>query len=415
LKYESKKKVVFVSSAQPYANPRLVKEAKSLLQAGYFVSVIWCPISPWADDFDHQLFDEFQEINWVNAGYHSEYQPLGYWFARIRQKIWQIIYKLIGNHFDAAIKSFALYSQELTSIALQQKADLFIGHNLGALPSIVKAAKKHKATSIFDFEDFHRGEAAQGTLQTKMVKEIENHYIPLVSSITSASVAITSEYQYIFSDKQITTINNCFPVSYAAECTQELPDRPLKLFWFSQHVGKQRGLQTVIKAMSNFAPDEITLTLLGKSTDEVKEYFYELMDKVGLNKSLLVFLDPVQESEIAQIAAKHHVGLSAEYVHIANRDLCLTNKLFMYLLAGNAIVATDTSAQKSFLEDNQVIGSIYVQEDAIDLSHILNNYIDDPELLDNHRKNALELGKTKYNWDIEKKKFLQIVEKVLAK
>lgn len=87
----------------------------------------------------------------------------------------------------------------------------------------------------------------------------------------------------------------------------------------------------------------------------------------------------------------------------------------MYLLAGNAIVATDTSAQKSFLEDNQVIGSIYVQEDAIDLSHILNNYIDDPELLDNHRKNALELGKTKYNWDIEKKKFLQIVEKVLAK
>jgi glycosyltransferase involved in cell wall biosynthesis len=87
----------------------------------------------------------------------------------------------------------------------------------------------------------------------------------------------------------------------------------------------------------------------------------------------------------------------------------------MYLLAGNAIVATDTSAQKSFLAGNQVIGSIYVQEDAIDLSRILNNYIDNPEMLDNHRKNALELGKMKYNWDIERMQFLQNVEQVLAR
>jgi glycosyltransferase involved in cell wall biosynthesis len=87
----------------------------------------------------------------------------------------------------------------------------------------------------------------------------------------------------------------------------------------------------------------------------------------------------------------------------------------MYLLAGNAIVATDTSAQKYFLEDNQGIGSLYEQEDAIDLSRVLKNYIDNPELLINHRKNALELGKTKYNWDIEKMKFIQNVEKVLLR
>ena len=87
----------------------------------------------------------------------------------------------------------------------------------------------------------------------------------------------------------------------------------------------------------------------------------------------------------------------------------------MYLLAGNAIVATDTSAQKYFLEDNQGIGSLYQQEDTIDLSRFLKNYIDNPELLDNHRKNGLQLGKEKCNWNIEKKKFLQNVEQVLTK
>ena len=406
--------VALLTSAQPSANPRLVKEAKSLLHAGYFVSVIWCPISPWADEFDQKLFNENPSIIWIKAGYHSKHQQLGYWYARIRQKIWKVIYNLIGNHFDASIKSIILYSQEINSIACQKKADLFIGHNLGALPAIVKAAKKHKAKSIFDFEDFHRGEAVVGALQTKMVKEIENRYIPFVDSITTASSSITEVYKTIFQEKNIKTINNCFPLSYAVDSLQKLPNRPLKLFWFSQHVGKQRGLQIVIKAMSNFAPDEITLTLLGTATDELKEYFYELMDDGILNKFQVVFLDPVKESEIVKIASTHHIGLAAEYVHIENRDLCLTNKLFMYLLAGNAIVATDTSAQKSFLEDNQGIGSLYEQEDAIDLSHILRNYIDNPELLDNHRKNALELGKARYNWEIEKSNFLNNVAKVLA-
>ena len=87
----------------------------------------------------------------------------------------------------------------------------------------------------------------------------------------------------------------------------------------------------------------------------------------------------------------------------------------MYLLAGNAILATDTSAQKYFLEENQGIGSLYEQEDAIDLSRVLKNYINNPELLDRHRKNALQLGKEKYNWNIEKEQFLQNVEQVLAK
>jgi glycosyltransferase involved in cell wall biosynthesis len=240
-------------------------------------------------------------------------------------------------------------------------------------------------------------------------------YIPSVDSITTASSSITEAYKTIFQKNNITTINNCFPLSYAVDCLQKLPNRPLKLFWFSQYVGKQRGLQTIIKAMSNFTTDEITLTLLGMATDEVKDYFYKSIDNIGLNKSQLRFLDPVKESEIVKIASTHHIGLAAEYVHIENRDLCLTNKLFMYLLAGNAIVATDTSAQKSFLAGNQVIGSIYVQEDAIDLSRILNNYIDNPEMLDNHRKNALELGKMKYNWDIERMQFLQNVEQVLAR
>jgi glycosyltransferase involved in cell wall biosynthesis len=404
--------VALVTSAQPSANPRLVKEAKSLLQAGYFVTVIWCPISPWADDFDQQLFDDLREINWVKAGYHYKYEPFGFWYARIRQKIWQFTYKIFYNCLDASIKSQVLFSQEIEKLTVLQKADIYIGHNLGALPAIVKASKKFKSKSIFDFEDFHRGEAAEGTMQTKLVKEIENLYIPLVDILTTSSSAITSAYQTIFPNKNFTTINNCFSLSYAVDCLQKLPDKPLKLFWFSQYVGKQRGLQNVIRAMSNFKSAEISLILLGTATYEVKQYFYLLMDEFGLHKSQVEFLDPVKESDIVKIASMAHVGLATEYAHNTNRDLCLTNKLFMYLLAGNALLMTDTKSQQLFFQENPNIGLLYEQENERSLVNALKYYINNLALLQEHREKSFQLAKTKYNWDLEKHKFLLLLENI---
>jgi glycosyltransferase involved in cell wall biosynthesis len=393
----------------------MLKEAMALFNSGYKVNVIWCPLSTWADELDQKLFTDFPDINWVKVGYHSKFQPLGYWYARVRQKIWQWLYKIVGNQFDAGIKSLVLFSQELTSVALGHKADLYIGHNLGALPATVKASKKHNAKSIFDFEDYYRGELEKNALHTRVINNVENRYIPHVSSMTSASPAISRAYGLIFPSQSIATVNNCFPFEYSIENIKSIPQRPLKLFWFSQYVGGQRGLETVFKAISFFRVEEITLTLLGSASTNIKQYFKNLMHSYNLRTDQLFFLDSVPEEQIVSIASMHHIGLASEFVHNENRDLCLTNKLFMYLLAGNAIVATDTSAQKTFLEENQQIGSLYEQEDAVDLSRVLKNYIDNPELLDNHRKNSLKLGKTKYNWDIEKSHFLKNVAKVLAR
>jgi glycosyltransferase involved in cell wall biosynthesis len=405
--------ICLISSAQPSANPRLLKEAKALFYNGYKVNVIWCPISPWADNFDKQLFKNYQEINWVQAGYHAKYQPLGYWYARIRQKIWQLIYKLIGNHFDAAIKSLVLYSQELSVLALQHKADIFIGHNLGALPAILKASKRHKAKSIFDFEDYHRGESLVTSLQNQMVIDVENKYIPLISSATTASPAISNTYKKIFPDKLITTINNCFPVEYAIHTIKTIPQIPLKLFWFSQYIGKKRGLETVLEAISLLSEHKVSITLLGSCSSEMKTYFLSLASSFQLEPNQLVFMGSIDEKDIVGIVSTHHIGIVAEYGHIQNRNLCLTNKIFMYLLSGNALVLSDTSAHVEFINNHSEIGMTFKQENAEDLSNILTKYIDQPDLLNQHRIKSLKLGREKLNWDVEKSIFLSNIERVL--
>jgi len=308
-----------------------------------------------------------------------------------------------------------LYSQELTSLALENKADLYIGHNLGALQAIVRASKKYSAKSVFDFEDYHRGELEQNALYTSMIISVENKYIPHVSSLTAASPAISRAYGLVFPLHSITTINNCFPLEYAIEQIKPIPQLPLRLFWFSQYVGKRRGLEAIITAMSLFSEKSISLTLLGVVSAEMRKYLLELMIDLNLSEDQLIFLHPVMEIDIATIASNYHIGVASEPGRDLNNELALSNKIMMYMLTGNALLCSDTVSQKDFLDLNPSIGSLYLKDNSTNLFKVLSYYKDNPELLDNHRKNALQLGKEKYNWNIEKKKFLQNVEQVLAK
>ena len=402
--------VAIVTSAQPSANPRMIKEVTALQKAGYHVTVIWSPISPWADEFDQQLFKDHPTIQWVQAGYHYKAQQIGFYYARIRQQIWKLIYRFLGNVFEAGIKSQVFFSQELTKKAKSIKADLYVGHNLGALPAIVKAANLHKAKSIFDFEDFHRGEHRPNSIQSKAVKNIEDKYIPHVHGISASSSLIAQAYEKIHRDKKIITINNVFPLSFAVNELKDIPVKPLKLFWFSQYIGKKRGLETILQAMANFKRNEITLTLLGNVSNDIKDYFKDYISDLELNADQLIFLDPVEESIITDIASQYHIGICSEFAHIQNRDLCLTNKLFMYLLSGNALLLSKTKAQQNFLNEYTDVGMSFEQESAESAAKSLQFYMDHPDVLYQNRINALQLAKTKLNWDIESVKWLNAIK-----
>jgi hypothetical protein len=402
---------IIISSGQPTANPRLVKEALALAEAGYSIVVLYCPLSPWADLYDNQLFAKNNHISWIRVGWHPVKQKWQYLLARFRSKVYQLIWLLFGNVKDAALRSMVLYSQELESEALKHRGCLYIGHNLGALSAVVKASKKLDAKASFDFEDFHRGETQSNSTNSLKVKQIEDAYVSLLDSYSAASPLILETYKNIYFSKFAQTINNCFPRMYACERIKELPIRPLKLFWFSQFVGKKRGLESVIKAMGKLKNNLITLTLLGNISFEIRAYLLSLADYWGLSQSQLIFQDVVPEPEIVNVASLHHIGLATEVTDLPSRDLCLTNKIFMYMLSGNAILFSKTTAQVHFLSQNKGIGLVFKSDD--DLVDILKGYIDNPQLLFSHRLTSLKIALENKNWDEEKKILVKYVNNIL--
>jgi hypothetical protein len=90
-----------------------------------------------------------------------------------------------------------------------------------------------------------------------------------------------------------------------------------------------------------------------------------------------------------------------------NRDICLTNKIFTYLLAGNAIIFSETSAQKKFNIENNV-GNIYKHDNIEELVKCINFYRDSKNL-ETHKAHNKHLAETKFNWELESIKLLQLI------
>ena len=409
------KTIVLITSGQPSANPRLVKEATALCKAGYDVKAIYVPISLWADKFDEQLFLNYPSIQFIKTGYHPQQSSLSYKYARVRRKILSVLSNHVGDKINLVDYSTILFGQELLKEAKKHKADLYIAHNLGALPVAVKVAKMYGAKVGFDAEDFHRGEFADNSPEKFATKRIEDKYFKELNYLTVASPLIGQVYSELFPNLSPVVINNVFKLD------ANLNNKPivgktdkLRIFWFSQFVGKNRGLETAIKALGELKHLPIQLSLLGSITPALKDYFLQVASEASRTNVSIHFIKPVQEDEIFRIAASHDIGLGAEVAYCENRDVCLTNKIFTYLLSGLALVLSDTKSQKLFLKENKDVGLLYESNNYKSLAVALETYYNDRTLLKSHKENALKLAETKYNWDLEKYKFLKLVEATLA-
>ena len=402
--------IVLVTPGQPATNPRLVKEATSLAHGGYKVTVVYSYWTNWALQFDAQIIQENSSVNWQLVAGSPHKNTVSFFFSRVMHRVFKYSSVFIPAHKKYRIgrSSFALIN------ATQRiQADLYIAHNLAALPAAAMAAKKNKAIYAFDAEDYHRGQSANATEENKLAATIENRYLPGVAYLSAASPLIAAKYQGHYPDLTPVMINNVFSIHNSCMQVEEYRGKgSLRLFWFSQTVGSGRGIEMVIGAMNDLKGIPLEFTILGYCTEAEKERLLKLAGSVG---SQLQFISPVAEKELFKIAAQHHIGLALEVEDTVNRDICLTNKLFTYLLSGLAIIATRTTAQNQFLQMHPGVGKVLTKGDEAALEVIIREWYDNPEALNASRSNALSLAKKVFNWEAEQEMFLHAVNAVLSK
>lgn len=407
------KKVCLITPNHISTNPRLVKEAIALENAGYEVHLIFTQSDAFETSLDDALLKAhptwcYNALDWSGKDLQSTFYRFT---SGLLKKIAERIFFHFKINFFAPFILNRHYKWQVKK-AIAAKADLYIGHNLGALPVATFAAKQQQAKAGFDAEDFHRHETTDDPNHpdARIKGFAEERWLPTVQHLTAASPLISQAYQQLFPSLQPTVVLNVFPkledIAYNIEISY-----PIRLFWFSQTIGENRGLEIIVEAMK-LSKGKFELHLLGNSLPGYQDKLQAMANQFNLQP--LIFYNPVPEKEIFRIAATCDIGMASETGIPTNRDICLTNKIFTYIQSGLALAASDTTAQTEFLKLYPTTGKVYRKNDASSLASILDQFSDDRVFLADCKQKNYQLGQSFLNWETEQEKYISCVTQLLT-
>ena len=107
------------------------------------------------------------------------------------------------------------------------------------------------------------------------------------------------------------------------------------------------------------------------------------------------------------------MGLAIEEPTSWNRELCVTDKILMYLSAGLAVAATSTLAQADFMGQIPKAGFVYSWGDYQSLARKLKVWAENPDLLEDAKAAASRAARQEFNWKREQTKLEGVIGKVL--
>lgn len=409
-----KARICLLSPGHVASNPRLVKEANALSDAGYQVRVVAGDYMAEVRSLDETILSE-ASWSWVQVKLGTK---LVYSLRKIRQQLAQIIASVSWlSNLSVAVWAHHPLSNQLGRVAAAEVADLYIAHCLAALPAAAIAAQKHNAKFGFDAEDFHIGELidnSKNQTEIRIRDRLERTLLPSCAHLTAASPKIAEAYHKRYGVK-MQSILNVFPLSeapqsYIRQKGDRIGNEP-SLYWFSQTIGAGRGLEAIVRAMGKMQTS-VRLHLRGIVAADYQERLQQLAREVGVGERLH-FLPSASPTQMIELAACHDIGLSLELTQPFNRAICLTNKLFTYILAGLPVLMSRTPAQEEFAKQLGEAAALIDIDNLDAIALTLDHWLSQPQKLSSARAQAWKLGQEIYNWDVEKKHFLTVVEKSL--
>lgn len=404
------KHICILTQSHLCRNPRVVKEARTLKKLGYNVTILTTFISEklLSEDFDLISSETIQYIgitNIIPSQSHFIYRN----YIRLLKRLATDLVDLMGIQHPQALGYNAYH---FLKSAIKMKADLYIAHQ--EMPTWAGCELIKKGFNvIFDMEDWYSKDLlpnAQSHRPIKLLQTLEIMALSkgLVTYTTSDSMALEMAKEYHVNAPK--TIYNVFPFSEREKIDGKYKDRKdlskVSLIWFSQTVGPGRGLELLIQALALVSlPVEIHIR---GNVDLTYKTF--ISDNFPYNIGhQLHFHELVPNEEIISRLNEHDIGLALEPNTPLNKNMTISNKLFHYLLAGLAVLASDTAGQKEIAREIADAVFIFANGKAEDLAFHINQLVQNKFILAKAKNKALAGAKHKYCWEIEEQKLVSII------
>ena len=392
--------------------PRPQKEAAALVRAGHQVMIrgAWWSERLAAEDMElaKSIGADFAPLVDVRKGSKTAL------ISRIKRRLAVELYQKFGW---VTPRSFGNSGPEIVAEAKRLRPDLVIIHSEDGLWAGKRLIERGFRVGV-DFEDWFsedllpearkgRPVAALAALENYLLKHAV--YCQATTQVMAQAMAKDAGVERIPA-----AIPNVFPWNERADMLQYERDErgdEVSFYWYSQTIGPGRGLEALGKSLEKIEGHwrlrlRGTLRAGNKWLDET--FPPSIRDRVEI-------LAPVANKYLLARHQSHDVGLALEIPYCRSRNLTATNKIFDYLRAGLAVVATDTAGQREVMVDCPDAGWLVSAGDVDALAKALQEAVDAPRNLANCKQAALAAAKDRWSWEHYELTLVAMVNQALEK
>jgi len=392
-------RISIVTSGHISTNPRVWREADALANGGHEVTVIGVRFDPKLAEIDKQMLSRRSWVYQAAADLRSH----SLWHrgrARLGRTLLGVNVRdpyALGYAVDRVLRS-----------AIKQKADLTITHLEVAMWVGTKLHRRGFRVGV-DIEDWYSESRAETNVpRARFLRALEHEILNRSVHATTTSHAMADALAARYQCRKPKVIYNSVP--YFPGCGTAATTSPVRLIWFSQTLGEDRGLQDVFAALP-LLKGEWTLELRANASGDMRSW---VESKVAPALRSRVCIEPIVPPEqLSCVVAKCDIGLAPEPPSCGNKALTIANKIFQYMQCGLSVVASDTPGQREILTAFPQGGCLYSSGDACSLADILNYWLNDPGRLKASKQTVASEANQRFAYERQAKILLDSVNRGL--
>ncbi len=304
------------------------------------------------------------KIEFIKLNGHIKKAPFSF-----HQKYHSLIrfpFSLINKFYMNMFGSNASYSLEDFEILNKKEFDLIICHHPDSLEIAEKLKRKNKCKIIFNAHEIYPYEFEFDkewmNRNFKRLDHILTKYLPNFDAVFSVNKEISDFYSSRYKCKTVTVHN-----SKAYKNLQPSQSKtPIRII---HHGGAmpQRKLELMADAvLACNGKYELTFMLMSTNNDYLKTLKHKY-EPLGI-----IFVEPVEYSQIIEAINQYDVGLYILPNDTINHELALPNKVFEFIQAKLALVTSPNAAIKNLILKYH-LGIVSKEFTAESMAETLNN------------------------------------------
>jgi glycosyltransferase involved in cell wall biosynthesis len=327
------------------AEPRAVRHAVALASGDPRRDVIFLDCIPRGQQ--RQVPVEFERV--ANVTYLTHYYPYrgagrrSLVVSKLRQSLRRVLFKWFGMATPDVLSTRSVgLARRLSEI----DARVYVAHNIDALLPAHRAARMRSAMLVFDSMEYYSEMGnGQGALERAFIKQVERACLPDCALVLASSDHLADALAADYGIKRPLALYNAPPREPV------LPERDperFTLYWRNSTLDLgQRGLGDALAALARL-PADVSLHLRGRLSGDRGIALKRQIEALRVTDRVDIY-PPHLPHEAVTAAAPYSIGLCLERDGIKNHQLAASNKLFDYLMAGLAVVASDLPGLRSVI------------------------------------------------------------------